>query len=626
MNEATYRRPRKRFSIEHLLLSISLGGVLFFVTLLTLYFGFQFYNLGRIYPGISVGGVDVSGLQIPEATDKIEDQYRYHRDGRIVLSDLEKNWVLSPGDLGVMVDLESSASRAFKIGRQGGPIQLINDIVTAWFSGQDLPVAFIYNETVAAQFLSNLANELNQPVREPSIRLEGTDVVVEEGQTGRVLNIPASLDLITKQIQTGQDGIVTLVMLESKPTILDIESQAKLVEAILSKPLTFSLPAKETSQPGPWTISPADLSGMLEFELQNSSGKNQYQVTINNSLLRDYLEKISPEVFIQSENPRFMFNDDTSLLEVIKPAVIGQQLDIETSLEKITTALLDENNHTVELVLNTIDPQVTDEVSGEELGITELFHAESTYFYGSSTERIQNITKAASEFHGLLVAPYETFSMAAHLSNISLDNGYAEALIIYGDQTIQGVGGGVCQVSTTLFRTVFFAGFPIIERHPHSYRVSYYERVAGGAQDDDLAGMDATVYVPLVDFKFRNDTPNWLLMETYVNPGYNSILWKFYSTSDGRTVDWTTTGPSNIIPAPETKYRENPELDAGETRRVDYKADGAEITVNRTVYLNGGVHLADTIYTKYEPWAEVIEYGPGTEGYPPENNNDEDED
>ena len=84
-------------------------------------------------------------------------------------------------------------------------------------------------------------------------------------------------------------------------------------------------------------------------------------------------------------------------------------------------------------------------------------------------------------------------------------------------------------------------------------------------------------------------------------------------------MDWTTTGPTNIIPAPETKYLENPELAAGETRKVDYKADGAEITVNRTVYLDGNVYLEDTIYTKYQPWAEVIEYGPGTEGYPPEN-------
>ena len=127
--------------------------------------------------------------------------------------------------------------------------------------------------------------------------------------------------------------------------------------------------------------------------------------------------------------------------------------------------------------------------------------------------------------------------MGEGLGDVSLDNGYTEALIIYGNQTIKGVGGGVCQVSTTLFRTAFFAGFPIVERAAHAYRVSYYEQ-AQSSIDPYMAGLDATVYFPLVDMKFVNDTPYWLLMETYVNEGARRITWKFYSTSDGRTVDW----------------------------------------------------------------------------------------
>jgi len=108
--------------------------------------------------------------------------------------------------------------------------------------------------------------------------------------------------------------------------------------------------------------------------------------------------------------------------------------------------------------------------------------------------------------------------MAQAMGEVSLNNGYAEELIIYNGQTIQGVGGGVCQVSTTLFRTAFFSGFPIAERHPHAYRVKYYEKESGNRLNNRLAGLDATVYVPLVDLKFINDTPYWLLMETYVSP------------------------------------------------------------------------------------------------------------
>jgi vancomycin resistance protein YoaR len=262
-----------------------------------------------------------------------------------------------------------------------------------------------------------------------------------------------------------------------------------------------------------------------------------------------------------------------------------------------------------------LEPAVMDDATGEELGITELVHQETSYFYGSDPARVQNIETAAAQFHGLLVPPGVTFSMADALGNISLENGYAEALIIYGGQTIQGVGGGVCQVSTTLFRAAFFAGFPIPERHAHAYRVSYYELRRDGSRDPNLAGLDATVFVPIVDLKFTNDTEHWLLMETYMGQ-YQSLTWKFYSTKDGRTVDWQTTGATNIVPAPDPLYRENPELEKGELKKVDYAADGAKIRVTRTVYKGEQVHFSDSFYTKFQPWQEIWEYGPGTEGIP----------
>jgi vancomycin resistance protein YoaR len=269
--------------------------------------------------------------------------------------------------------------------------------------------------------------------------------------------------------------------------------------------------------------------------------------------------------------------------------------------------------HSIPLAINYKNPPIIDQTKGEDVGVRELIHSETSYFYGSGESRVQNIQAAASKFHGLMVAPGETFSMASAIGDITLDNGFAEALIIIGGQTVKGVGGGVCQVSTTLFRAAFFAGFPIVERHAHAYRVYYYEKVAGNQINTDLAGLDATVFVPIVDLKFVNDTPNWLLMETYVNPSASSITWKFYSTSDNRRVEWNTTGATNIVPAPAPVYRENSDLPNGTIKQVDWAADGADVTVNRTVYRNDEVYLQDTIYTHYEPWSNVFEYGPGTE-------------
>ena len=355
------------------------------------------------------------------------------------------------------------------------------------------------------------------------------------------------------------------------------------------------------------------LAEMLTIERIASNGSASYQVVLTPQSLRAFLTSLAPTLERYPVNARYIFNDDTRLLEVIQPAVIGRTLDVEASIQAINQQLIN-GQHNIPLAVTLTPPAASDTTTGEQLGITELVHAETSYFYGSSAARVHNIATAAASFHGLLIAPGETFSMAQALGDVILDNGYEEALIIWGDQTIKGVGGGVCQVSTTLFRTVFFAGFPVNERYPHAYRVSYYEQRPNGSSDPDLAGLDATVFVPLVDFKFTNDTPHWLLMETYVN-GY-ALTWKFYSTSDGRTVVMETTGPTNTIDPPDPLYKENPDLAKGEIKQVDWAAEGADISISRIVYRDGSVYFTDSFFTRYEPWQAKYEYGPGTEGIP----------
>ncbi len=299
----------------------------------------------------------------------------------------------------------------------------------------------------------------------------------------------------------------------------------------------------------------------------------------------------------------------TRQLDAIEASQTGLVVDVDATVLAINELLL-RGEHVVPLVVKADEPQLPSSVTGAELGITELIWSETSYFYGSSAERIQNIQAASKSFHGLLVAPGETFSMGEHMADVSLENGFAEALIIFGGRTIKGVGGGVCQVSTTLFRTVFNAGFPVVERYSHAYRVSYYEQNASGGINPDLAGLDATVYFPLVDFKFKNDSPYWILMETYVNPTARTLTWKFYSTSDGRSVTWNTTGPTDVVSAPSPIFEENPELGKNEMRQVDWAANGADVTVTRTVSRDGGVLFQDQFTTHYEPWQAVCEYGP----------------
>jgi len=616
----TYSRTQNRIQPQQILVVLLTGAFMFFMLLVASLLGFELLYMNRIYPGVMVAGIDVGGLSADKAAAKITEQFTYPSTGQLVLSG-EQLWLTSPGEMGLYLDPEASAQNALSIGRNGSVFNRLTEQFEAWYYHRDLPPALIFDQRRAHDFLTRLSEQINIAVVEPSLRLEGTQVIVQPGQAGRRLNIDTTLAMLTAQMRTLQDGIIPLLVEELTPTIPDVTQQAELAQRILSQPLTIQLPSDQPNQQGPWVIEPSELAKMLKFERVADGTQSYYRIALDPVQLSVKFQEIAPQIRAYPQNARFIFNDDTRQLELIQAAVIGRELNSAASLSQTQEKVL-QGEHTIDLALNLTNPAITDNVSGSEIGITELVHSETSFFYGSSAARVQNITAAAKRFHGLLIAPGETFSMANALGDISLDNGYAEALIIFGDQTIQGVGGGVCQVSTTLFRAAFFAGFPINERHAHAYRVSYYEKVAGNIRDNNLAGLDATVYVPVVDFKFTNDTPYWLLMETYVNPSYSSLVWKFYSTKDGRSMTWETTGPINTVEPPKPRYIENPELDKDEVKQVDWEAEGADITVNRTVYKDGQVYLQDTFNTHYQPWQAAYEYGPGTEGYPPEDEED----
>ena len=595
-----------------IIIALCLGVVLFGLFAGIYLVSYEVNHRDTIFPGVNMSGVDLSGLTIDEAAQVIHEQLSYPSKGRLLVTDQEQNWLYTPQQVGLNIDPLASAKKAFEVGRSKGLLTSIRNQLQARQNGVSISPVIIYDQRIAYRALQNIANQVNQPVIEASVAVNGTQVNAIPGQIGIQVDIPKSMAMLEQPLLALQDGVVPLVISETNPQIMDAGPAAELAEAILSQPLTLRLP-EPGDDAGPWTITPEELAKFLVINKEENGDSAEINIAINKQQLTIYLASLAPKLKVDPVNARFIFNDDTRLLEVIEPATIGRNLNVDASVDHINDQLLS-GEHDITLVLDVNEPEVTDDRTGESLGITELVYAETSYFYGSDPERVQNIAAASKRFHGLLIPPGATFSMSDALGNISLENGYAEALIIVGNQTIKGVGGGVCQVSTTLFRTAFFAGFPIVERHPHAYRVGYYEQKRDGSRDPRLAGLDATVFVPIVDLRFTNDTPYWLLMETYM--GNFSLTWKFYSTKDGRSVEWQTSGLTNIVEAPEPLYRENPELEKDEIKQVDYEADGAFIRVDRTVFKDGSVYFTDVTSTQYRPWQAIFEYGPGTEDIP----------
>lgn len=593
-----------------------LAAVFFFFFFLAVGFGvYQVWFAGRVYPGVTMLGVDLGGLTPRQAEEKIADSFPYAQNGLIILQSAEKTWEYTPANLGLFLDPKASAENAFQTGRSGPLFNRLDQQVKAVGSGIILAPTYIFDQRLTASVLGQIAAQVNKQLIEADITLNGADVHVRTGETGQELDQTETLRSLQAMMESLQSGSIDLPIKITEPLVINPDEAANIARKILSAPLIISMPANQTDGLGPWVIDQETLAGMLAIVQVPEGERAKFQVELNNQFLLPYLNNLANKTNLLPKNTRFIFNDDDRRLEVIENAVIGRTLNVSSSLGAIQQKVA-AGEHESTLVFDFQNPAVKDDATTDSLGIRELVWSETSYFYGSSAERVQNISAAASRFHGALIAPGEIYSMAKGLGNISLDNGFAEALIIYGGRTIKGIGGGVCQVSTTLFRAAFFAGFPVVERYPHAYRVSYYEKIAGNKINPQLAGLDATVFVPVVDFRFTNDTPYWLLMETYVNPEKSSITWKFYSTKDGREVTWNSTGPVNIVKAPEPLYRENAELEKGEINQVDWAADGADVTVDRTVLKNGQPYFQDKFNTHYLPWQSIFEYGPGTENIP----------
>lgn len=572
--------------------AVALAGIVLFIL------SARALNIQRALPGVSVQGVRLGGMNADQIVERVSTLYEYPETGSLVLTDGDLAWMVQPRELGVQIDTEAMAEEALSVGRRGSLLDRIEEQIDTWYRGYPITPLVRLDSIVGAHYISGIAAEIDLPMVESAITVQGTEVTAVPGQIGREVDIEATLADLSDPIASMHDAIVPLVIEETVPAVPDPSETAEQARQMLSQPLLFGADDFEGLD-----LSPRTVGEMMQFE--TAEGSENYRIQLDRDALQARLERLEPELQRSPENARFIFNDDTGELDLLEPAVIGRALDLEGSIEAIQAGVA-QTQHEIPLVFDFEQPQVQSDATADELNIHEAVSVVSTYFYGSSSGRIQNITTASSAFHGLLIPPGGTLSMAEVLGDISLDSGYAEALIIYGDRTIKGVGGGVCQVSTTLFRAAFFGGYELLERHPHAYRVGYYEQGPGSPG----TGLDATVFVPLVDFKFRNDTNAWLLLETYIYN--NQLLWKFYSTSDGRSIDWSRD-VSGEIEAPKPLYKENSDLDKGEIEQIDYEADGMDVVVYRTVRRDGDVLHSDTIKTHYLPWRAIYEFGPGTD-------------
>lgn len=585
---------------------------------LLLFIGYALYTRAaykeKIFPGVRVSGISLGGLTKAEAEALLRERLTFPFAAAFAFRYNGDVWHGIPDDLGMQIQFTATVENAFNYGRGKDELLNMQRRVKALMVGKNFEPVLLFDERVAFNFITGIAQYIDIAMEQPSITLQGSSVEITPGKSGRILDRALTLKMLEMLAESMQTTDLDLPVVALETTAENLAEKKAQLEQILGA--SFKLYVSEEGGYRVVDEIPGDLlAGWINFTPMIDKSHISIEMTVKRDPFYNRLVALSVDLYQKPQNAKFIFNDDTRQLEPFADAVVGKELDIETSLKNIQTAI-QEGRSDAELTLKISEPEIQATATAAELGITELAFSQFTYFYGSSPERVQNITAGSAPFHGMLVKPGEVFSMAENIGDINLENGFAEGAVIVGDETVQGVGGGICQVSTTLFRTALNYGLPITERHPHAYRVFYYERLANGNIDPNLSGLDASVFFPVLDLKFKNDTPYWILMEVYVNPSASSIQWKFYSTKVNRYVELETTGPTNLTEPEEPLYRESPKLATGVIEQLDWPVKGADVDVVRTVYENGYVHLQDRFVTNYRPQRAIYEYGPGTENIP----------
>ncbi len=232
----------------------------------------------------------------------------------------------------------------------------------------------------------------------------------------------------------------------------------------------------------------------------------------------------------------------------------------------------------------------------------QLLGQATTVFRTSIAARRQNIARATAMFDGVVVPPGQEYSFVG-AGDFSEAAGFVEGYAIVGGKLEKVVGGGLCQVSTTMFRAVANAGLEITERRGHQYVVYFYE---------NILGFDATVFTPSVDFRWRNDTPGPVYLAATTDPEAATVTFEVWGVSDGRTTAYQGPVVRNVRQPGVAVWQYDPTLPRGRVEQLVHGRPGMDVNLLRTVMLpDGTVKHADNFYTHYEPWEDFYTYGPG---------------
>ncbi|HSX39559.1 MAG TPA: VanW family protein [Candidatus Saccharimonadales bacterium] len=543
----------------------------------------------RIIPGVYIGKVYVGSLTYNEAKKLLQD-YITSNVQPIELDNKDYKYLLKPDDISLSYNIDASVTRAFEVGRTGNLLTDSKEKLSGFVKKLQVKAFYDVDQDALSAKFAQVQGDLNKPGQDAKFDLENNQVVLKQSSVGQIVDDKDLYNKIVGSLDDIDFSRKQLVVQEKDPTFTaaQLQSFTDQVAKIVANP--FKITYGETA----WELNSSQKLDLIDF----SNESDKPDLTLNKNSVQAFIENLGQEVNQLPRGKVSQVDGD----KVVKFEITQNGKEINT--KKFTTDF--------KSAFLTLKPSVevsTNDIStannADKYGIYSLLGTGHSKYVGSIPGRIHNLNLAADRTDGVLVPPGAVYSFNKAVGEVSGKTGYNAAYVISNGRTVLGDGGGVCQTSTTLFRAVLNAGLPVITRFPHAYRVHYYE-------EESPIGFDASVFQPSLDFQFKNDTPNHVLIQAYKDIPNSVLEFRIFGTPDGRSVKISDPVVTNVSGAPAAKYQDDPTLPKGVVKQVDFAAGGANVSFTREVDRNGQVLFKDTFSSHYQPWQAIFLVGTKT--------------
>jgi vancomycin resistance protein YoaR len=590
-----------------------IGVIAVFLTIIliitTIYSFFYSIYADKFFPGIYIGNLSAGGKNIDKVRNELNHKINNVSQAGIPFSYQNQQIAVMPtisslnSDLAydvITFDIEKTLKSAYSLGRNDDLWHNFKNQIKLLFSKNKLAIDFeIYEPDIEKILKSNFGKFDITPENARLDYQSKTDkFIILPEKLGNLIDYTIGLSQLKNNLADFNFDNIILHSAVIHPKIkqADIaDASDKAMDILDNTPIVLAYASSSAkTKIKEWKISKKVISSWLEIKSDNSEEEKPL-IGLNSRLVAAYLtEVIAPNVNIPPINSKFKIKDG-KVIEFQK-SKDGQELNIPATFNKLEYEFIVSGTSSIAIIVSPLQSPISADETNS-LGISEIIGTGHSNFKGSPRNRRHNIQTGADTLNGLLIKPQEEFSLVTTLGSIDAESGYLPELVIKGNKTIPEFGGGLCQIGTTMFRAVTASGLPVTMRRNHSYRVSYYEP----------AGTDATIYDPMPDFKFINDTNSYILIQTRIEG--DDIYFDFWGTKDGRIATQTYPIIHNIIKPEQTKIIETTSLKPGEKKCTEKAHNGADAFFDYTVTYPSGEIKEKRFSSHYIPWREVCLLG-----------------